>query len=78
MATCEVCGNEYDKVLQVTQDGESHVFDSFECAIQALAPVCGHCGVKVVGHGIEADGRVFCCAHCAGEEGVSGVADRAG
>ena len=78
MATCEVCGNEYDKVLEVTQDGESHVFDSFECAIQALAPVCGHCGVKVVGHGIEADGRVFCCAHCAGEEGVSGVADRAG
>jgi hypothetical protein len=78
MATCEVCGNEYDKVLEVTQDGESHVFDSFECAIQALAPVCGHCGVKVVGHGIEAEGRVFCCAHCAGEEGVSGVADRAG
>jgi hypothetical protein len=78
MATCEVCGNEYDKTLEVTQDGESHVFDSFECAIQALAPVCGHCGVKVVGHGIEADGRVFCCAHCAGEEGVSGVADRAG
>ena len=78
MATCEVCGNEYDKVLQVTQDGESHVFDSFECAISALAPVCGHCGVKVVGHGIEAEGRVFCCAHCAGEEGVSGVADRVG
>jgi hypothetical protein len=78
MATCEVCGNEYDKTLEVTQDGEGHVFDSFECAIHALAPVCGHCGVKVIGHGIEAEGRVFCCAHCAGEEGVSGVADRAG
>ena len=78
MATCEVCGNEYDKVLEVTQDGEGHVFDSFECAISALAPVCAHCSVKVVGHGIEAEGRVFCCAHCAGEEGERGVADRAG
>ena len=77
MAPCEVCGNEYDKTLEVRQEGESHVFDSFECAIHALAPTCGHCGVKVVGHGIEAQGRVFCCAHCAGEEGVKGVSDRA-
>jgi hypothetical protein len=76
MATCEVCGNEYDKTLEITRDGESHIFDSFECAINALAPTCGHCGVKVVGHGIEAQDRVFCCAHCAGEEGVEGVSDR--
>ena len=43
MATCEVCGNEYDKAIQVTKDGQEHVFDSFECAIHALAPVCAHC-----------------------------------
>jgi hypothetical protein len=76
MATCEVCGNEYDKTLQITRDGETHVFDSFECAIAALAPTCAHCGVKVVGHGIEAGDRVFCCAHCAGAEGVEGASDR--
>jgi hypothetical protein len=78
MATCEVCGNEYDKTLEITQNGERHVFDSFECAISALAPTCGHCGVRVVGHGIESQGRVFCCAHCAGQEGVEGAADRVG
>ncbi len=77
MATCEVCGNEYDKALEVTRDGKSHVFDSFECAIHALAPTCDHCGCRIVGHGVESNGSMFCCAHCASAEGVKGVADRA-
>lgn len=38
MAQCETCGNDYDEVFQVIMGGETHVFDSFECAIQALAP----------------------------------------
>jgi hypothetical protein len=77
MAQCEVCGNEYDKAFQVTMaGGDSHTFDSFECAIHALAPVCEYCGVKVIGHGVEVDGRFFCCAHCASMAGVSGVQDR--
>jgi nitrite reductase/ring-hydroxylating ferredoxin subunit len=77
MATCEVCGNEYDKAFEVARDGESHTFDSFECAIHAMAPRCAHCGCAIIGHGVEADGQVFCCAHCASEVGVSEVADRA-
>jgi hypothetical protein len=40
-ATCEVCGNDYDKSFTVTtHDGMEHRFDSFECAIHALAPTC--------------------------------------
>ena len=77
MATCEVCGNDYDKSFEITKNGEHHVFDSFECAIHALARVCEHCGCRVVGHGVEQDGRIFCCAHCATAAGVRGVADRA-
>ena len=77
MATCEVCGNEYDKAFTIERGGESHTFDSFECAIHAMAPACEHCGCKVIGHGTEADGRLFCCAHCAEEVGARGVADRA-
>jgi len=42
MAKCEVCGNEYDKAFEVIQQGRHHVFDSFECAIAAVAPRCGH------------------------------------
>ena len=38
MEKCDVCGNDYDKAFQVQMGGESHTFDSFECAIHALAP----------------------------------------
>jgi len=77
MATCEVCGNDYDKSFEVIQDGKSHVFDSFECAIHAIAPVCDHCGCKIVGHGLEAGEQFFCCAHCAKHSGVPELKDRA-
>jgi hypothetical protein len=65
MNRCEVCGNEYDKSFDVVTAGRVHTFDSFECAIHALAPICEHCACKVIGHGIEVDGRWYCCAHCA-------------
>ena len=72
---CEVCGNQYAGAFRVIAAGQTHVFDSFECAIHRLAPTCEHCGCKVLGHGIEASGRIFCCAHCAREAGVSGAVD---
>ncbi len=78
MAQCEVCGNDYDKAFTIEMPGSgSHTFDSFECAIHALAPTCDTCGVRVIGHGQEADGSFFCCAHCAEAAGASGVQDRA-
>jgi hypothetical protein len=77
MATCEVCGNDYDKAMTISIAGASHTFDSFECAIQALAPRCGHCNTAIVGHGHEAGGSMFCCAHCARQEGHDEMADRA-
>lgn len=77
MASCEVCGNEYDKTIQITYDGSSHVFDCFECAITALAPKCEGCDCTIIGHGMESDGRFFCCASCAEKAGVGSVKDRA-
>jgi hypothetical protein len=77
VATCELCGNDYDKTMEISVAGERHTFDSFECAIHVLAPHCPHCDCRIVGHGVEADGRMFCCAHCARESGVTGVVDRA-
>lgn len=76
MATCDTCGNDYDKAFTVTQGDRSGTFDSFECAAHAMAPTCSHCGVRILGHGVESDGVIFCCAHCAEHQGVSGVADR--
>jgi hypothetical protein len=64
------------RAFTVTVAGRSHTFDSFECAIHALAPACAHCGCKVVGHGVEQGGTFYCCAHCAKQAGVSGLKDR--
>ena len=74
MAQCEVCGNEYDKAFEVkTAGGDTHTFDSFECAIHAVAPVCKNCGIRIVGHGVEADGSTYCCGHCARHDGAQEV-----
>ena len=78
MATCDVCGNEYARTMTIEiTGGGSGTYDSFECAIHALAPTCSHCGCKIVGHGVEAGGTMYCCAHCARQSGVEGVADSA-
>jgi hypothetical protein len=77
MPKCEVCGNEYDQTFQVMMAGRTHTFDSFECAIHKLAPVCGHCEIRVIGHGVAANGQIYCCAHCAEAEGAHGIVDNA-
>lgn len=77
MARCDVCGNDYDKSFQIQMQGRTYTFDSFECAVHALAPTCAHCSCRVLGHGVEAGGAIYCCAHCASEMGVRNVRDRA-
>ena len=77
MGQCATCGNMYDKSFDVTMAGKTYTFDSFECAVQSLAPVCPHCHCKVIGHGVEENGVVYCCANCAKESGAKQVRDRA-
>lgn len=77
MARCETCGNEYDKCFEITRNEERHTFDCFECAIHLMAPMCDHCGCRIIGHGVEGHGSFFCCAHCAQETGVLSATDRA-
>ena len=77
MSVCYTCGNDYDKAFTVTTaEGASMTFDSLECAAQQIAPHCEQCGVRILGHGLEADGRFYCCDHCAEQEGVDGLNDR--
>jgi hypothetical protein len=76
MASCEVCGNDYDKPMQISLGGSTHTFDSFECAMHALAPRCEQCGCRVLGHGVEAPDSIYCSAHCAHQAGVSAACDR--
>ena len=76
MGKCVKCGNEYDKSFDVVLDGKSLTFDSFECAINELAPRCNHCGCAIIGHGVEDNGTICCCVHCAKESGEKGLVDR--
>ena len=76
MKTCDTCGNSYDKCFEVTIEESSYVFDSFECAIQKLAPTCPHCSCRIIGHGVQAGDTVYCCAHCASHDGASELKDR--
>ncbi len=76
MPKCDVCGNDYDKSFQVILRDRTYTFDSLECAAHAIAPICAHCGCRILGHGIEAGASMYCCVHCASKMGVEGVADR--
>ncbi|MGR6916002.1 hypothetical protein ACU635_17320 [[Actinomadura] parvosata] len=76
MAVCENCGNDYDMAFEVHAQGAVHTFDCFQCAIEAMAPICEHCGTKVIGHGVQSGEHWYCCAHCAREKGNKGIVDR--
>ena len=67
-ARCETCGNEYDKAIEVVIAGQPHTFDSLECAVEALAPRCAHCNVRVIDHSdLGAAVAHYCYAHSPGE-----------
>ena len=76
MAKCDVCGNDYDKSFQIVMRDRTYTFDSLECAAHAIAPICSHCSCRILGHGVEAGGSMYCCAHCATQMGVKDVKDR--
>ena len=70
MPKCETCGNNYEGGMEIRKSGRTAYYDSFECAIHALAPVCSHCDCRIIGHGVERENSFYCCEHCAQESGV--------
>ena len=72
---CATCGNVYDKTFEVVFDGKLYLFDCFECAVHLLAPICRRCSCRIIGHGVEVDEEMFCCAHCARHSGVTAIVD---
>lgn len=77
MATCDVCGNDYANTFTITLGARKGTFDSFECAIHAMAPHCRHCDCRIIGHGLEQDGAIYCCANCARQAGATALVDHA-
>ena len=75
MGVCENCGNQYEGSFKIQMNGKAHEVDCFECAINLLAPTCGHCETRIIGHGVQSGGEIFCCAHCARAEGHQQLRD---
>ena len=73
MARCDVCGNDYETPMEIRLRGKAGTYDCFECAIQAMAPTCAHCKCRVIGHGVGAHGKIFCCGHCAEQVGSHAI-----
>jgi hypothetical protein len=76
MPRCDTCGNDYDDTFEVRMHERTYAFDCFECAIHKLAPACRHCGCRVLGHGVEEQGSIFCGASCARKMGKIDLRDR--
>ena len=76
MARCDACGNDYDKAFEVSKDGRRYTFDSLECAAHVIAPRCEQCGLQILGHGVEEQGSIYCCASCARVHGKDQLRDR--
>jgi hypothetical protein len=74
MAVCIIAAMITTNRFRSLWAGKTHTFDSFECAV--YAPSCAHCGVKIIGHGLEKEGTVYPCDHCAEAKGVQGLRDR--
>lgn len=75
MTRRETCGDEYARPISVTVHGEAHDCDSFECAIHTLVPTCGHCGIRIIGHGVERGVPIYCGANCARQAGAAGLVE---
>lgn len=64
-SSCEVCGKTRERCFEVHLGGERHVFDSFECAVRGLMPVCDRCGSVLLGPGIQIESSLYCSYSCA-------------
>jgi hypothetical protein len=62
---CETCRNEAPKLFEVIVCGDSHAFDSFQCAVMALGEHCDFCGLSVKAAAFEQRGRKYCSSSCA-------------
>lgn len=72
MAKCDCCGDELteDGALKVEHAGKRGEYCCVQCAIHGMAPpICATCGVTILGHTVEEEGKTYCCSHCARETG---------
>ena len=65
---CLNCGENIEKDYILFVNGPEYTFDSFECAINFMAPRCSNCSSVIMGQGVHKKGEVYCTEDCANEE----------
>lgn len=66
-ARCLNCGSNIEKDYILFINGTEFTFDSFECAVNFVAPRCAHCNSVVMGQGITLSDQTFCSPQCSKE-----------
>lgn len=72
-ARCINCGLNIEKDYILFINGKEFIFDSFECAINFVAPRCAHCNSVIVSREIRHSDEIFCSASCSEEANHSSI-----
>lgn len=67
-ARCENCGFNIEKDYILFINGTEFTFDSFECAINFVAPRCAACNSIVLGRVVQERGDTYCSDKCSQTE----------
>lgn len=70
---CLNCGEDIEKDYILFINGTEYTFDSFECAVNFMAPRCCNCNSVIMGHGIRTEGEIYCSKSCANSENYNQV-----
>lgn len=70
---CLNCGENIEKDYVVFVNGQEYIFDTFECAVNFLAPCCFNCKSIIMGHEVKRNGEIYCSETCAHSENYSMV-----
>lgn len=70
---CVNCGFNIEKDYILFINGTEFTFDSFECAVNFVAPRCANCNSIVMGRGIHNEGDMYCSSTCKEAEKHSAV-----
>ena len=72
-ARCVNCGVNIEKDYILFINGSEFTFDSFECAINFVAPRCLNCNTIVMGRGVQMGNDIFCSKECSKSENYTPV-----
>lgn len=72
-ARCVNCGDNIEKDYILFINGAEFTFDSFECAINFIAPRCTNCNTIIIGRGVNVGGDIYCSPGCSHSENFSPI-----